>query len=155
HGDGDSVPTGALLQRASLELASALDKARQYVDSSLRASLQQFAKDLSVFVAQVLGVHRGASGIDALTTVRADIPQPPVAPASASAAPPPATAALAPAPAPQAETPTPDRVSFCASAPAQAQPGDEFVARFAAYLLEDEQVVRTTLAGSSDARLAT
>ncbi len=154
RGQNSAVPTGALLDSASLELASALADASEYIDSSLRASLEQLAVDLSVLVARVLDATRGASSTDAHGGVGSRGTQPPVSGAGAAAAQPPGTTTLAPEP--PGEPPKPERVSFCASAPAQARPGDEFVARFAAYLPEDETEVRTALARTAPgARLTT
>lgn len=89
-----------------------------------------------------------------------------------TAAPPPAPSPAPPAAAPPAPSPwpspagdaaleafgrggplvaagPPDKVSFIASAPPAARPGDEFIARLAAFLPADDVAVRTALAEAS------
>jgi len=137
RGDKDAVDIGGRLEDAHRELVVALRDASAHIDPSLRASLEKACDDLVVLIAHVVGVGRGGEG------PRAVAPPQPAAPATGASGPGEAgtpTAAL------EGGVPTPEQVSFSAAAPAQARPDDEFVARLAAYLREDEESTRAALA---------
>jgi hypothetical protein len=165
------IPVGALLEEARQEFAVAIGAAElatpagTLLDPAFIAELRALLADVALYSARVNGSTRGGRLLS---------PAPEIMPAPAAASPPTSAGATPPiqgektapvsppasAPPPADDThpplapapaPAPENVAFIASAPAKTCAGDEFVARFAAYLPQDETAIRAALAEAAPA----
>jgi hypothetical protein len=159
------ILVGELFEAAHLEFAAAVSALTEHADvmsalgSTLVTELRSLLTDVARYSARVNNTSRGGSLLGAPSSggapgrvltkgahFQADTQLP--------SAPQP----QAPSPtndAPAAEAPTPEIVGFVASAPAKTHAGDEFVARFAACLPQDEANVRAALTEAApDAKLS-
>ena len=134
QGGAGAVDLRARLADASEEFDAELRTASEHMAPALVADLQRARDELVAILADVLGTTRGGrQGPTARAVAKRGL---------ADSAPVGAMPEIDPA----SRSAQPEAVSFSASSPAQARPGDEFVARFAAYLSEDEASVRAALA---------
>lgn len=147
HGHNDAVDLDQHLRAAEAELRSALDRAAAQLDAGAIAAIDSLLRDFATFAARVSPGHRGplrsGGGRERASAVtpsqvprergRGGMPSQLSVPGEGSGQ----------------DLPEPEQVMFCASAPQRACPRDEFIARFAAYLKEDEVEVKARLAGHS------